>query len=434
MKSAIIFGGCQAAMVLVALASGCGSSNQDKSGNGTGGGTFLTLSGGNGTYGSGSYLGGTRVLTGNEAANLRNQACTGWSREPELAPAMLQFVIDKSTSMNDSAPSTGTQSKWEATRDALLATYPTLSPSLGVGQFFFPNVQRTVGGSTAGCVDPNGGMAVDIALLTTQQINALMAGVRAVPNPTTPTGTPTHDAWREGLRRLQAALANPGPGLGGARGYVVLMTDGMPVRALNCAAPLGGATAVNEVQFDELIEDVRSTTATTGLETFVIGVPGSENVDQVPWEPGSNDTLRDYIPREKLAELAVAGETAPAGCSTVGPNYCHIDMTTGSDFGPALQAQLTAIAGQISACTYSLPPPPTGERIDPNAVNAILTTSGGQAVLILRSSSASCKEGWYYSPDGTKINLCSGTCDQVKADSGASFELLFGCATISVTE
>jgi hypothetical protein len=423
MKSAIFFGCCQAAVVLVGLASGCGSSSQDKSGSGTGGGSFLAINGGNG---SGSYLGGTKVLTDDQVANLRNSACTGWAREPELAPAMLQFVIDKSTSMNESAPSTGNQSKWEATRDALLATYPTLSPSLGIGEFFFPN-------ATGGCVDPNGGLAVDMGVLTAQQVNALMAGVRAVPNPTTPAGTPTHDAWREGIRRLRAALANPGPGLGGAKGYVVLMTDGMPVRALNCAAALGGGTAVNEAQFDELIDDVRATTLSTGLETFVIGVPGSENDNQVPWEPGTNN-VRDYVPREKLAELAVAGGTASPGCSTTGPNYCHIDMTTGTDFGPALQAQLTAIAGQVADCSYSLPPPPSGERIDPNAVNAVLTTSNGQQILILRSSSASCKEGWYYSADGMKVNLCSTTCDQLKADSGARFELLFGCATIAITE
>ena len=259
--------------------------------------------------------------------NVPTDACVDTSAGADSAPAILQFVIDKSTSMNETAPSTNGDSKWGATREALNLSYPTMDPTLAVGEFFYPN-------ATGGCVQPNGG--VDIAPLTDAQVQALIDGANAIADPTSPAGTPTHDAWREGLRRLQLVLANPPPGYETAKGYVVLMTDGMPVRTLNCGQAAGDNIAVTEEQFNEFINDVAQTTAATGIQTFVIGVPGSENDNQVPTDPSGNGV--DYVPRTKLSEVAIAGQTAIAGCNPDGPNYCHIDMVEDPDFVEGLRA------------------------------------------------------------------------------------------------
>ena len=44
--------------------------------------------------------------------------------------------------------------------------------------------------------------------------------------------------------------------------------------------------------------------------------------------------------------------------------------------------------------------------------------------------------GWYYNPPGApeSIELCSNTCDVVSQQTGAGFQVLFGCATVVVVK
>jgi hypothetical protein len=346
-------------------------------------------------------------------------ACTQVASDALPSPSILEFVIDKSTSMNNIAPSTGASSKWEATREALSLSFPTMSPSLAAGEFFYPNAD-------GGCVDQSGG--VDIAPLTPDHAQALVDGVMAIDNPTNLQGTPTHDAWREGLRRLQLVLADPPPGYETAKGYLVLMTDGMPVRTLGCGQSAGDKSAVTEVQFDEFIADVQQTTVTTGIKTFAIAVPGAEKENQVPTDPSGIGI--DYVPRTKLSEVAIAGQTASDGCSTAGPNWCHIDMVDGADFVADLQAAVETVLSTVVSCDFTVPTldmPNVFLDINQVEVNYFASTAPDMAIPLSKSPDGCASGDWQFVNDNRQIQLCDSACSTVQADPGARVQVDFGC-------
>jgi hypothetical protein len=217
--------------------------------------------------------------------------------------------------------------------------------------------------------------------------------------------TPTHDAYRLALTAFQASSPATSPR------FMLLITDGQPTLALGCMdGPCDNATDV-----EVIIGEIAAARA-GGIRTFILGSPGSEKTvnntgDARPW----------------LSRAAEAGGTAPAGCSHAGLNFCHFDMVQQADFAAGLRAALVSIAGQVAACSYNRPPAPTGEKLDPDKVNLVYRTGQGTNLQILRSSSATCTDGWYYGDDD-KLNLCSTTCETVLADRMAGLELLFGCA------
>jgi len=405
------------------------SGSADGSGDGTAGsgsglaGASATGTGATGTGTGATGTGGAGSFVDENQDGIPDNECAAVWTDAEAVPAILMFVIDKSTSMNDSSESTGNLTKWEATREALVEAFPNMPSSLAVGEFFYPNDE-------GGCVQPEVG-GVPIAPLDATQVAALQAGVMAVDNPTNPAGTPTHDAWREGLRQLQEALANPPIGYEMARGYLVLVTDGMPVRTLNCGQAAGNNIAVTENQFNEFILDVNETSQTTGNQTFVIGVPGSELTNQVPTVNGE----LDYLPRTKLSEVAIAGQTATAGCSTTGPNYCHIDMTDPTiDF----VAELTRVVGDISvsvaSCEYPVPENTNPDLIiDPFAPPLVNYYPGGATTPTPLLQSVGCADGtgWDYTDASeTSITLCPTTCDIVRNDPAAEVRISLGCIPV----
>jgi hypothetical protein len=86
-------------------------------------------------------------------------------------------------------------------------------------------------------------------------------------------------------------------------------------------------------------------------------------------------------------------------------------------------------------CTYALPPPPSGQTIDPTKVNFIYTPSGGSAQTIANvGSAAGCNggAGWYYNnpTTPTQIIACPATCTALEHDAGGSVDVQFGCSTI----
>jgi hypothetical protein len=178
---------------------------------------------------------------------------------------------------------------------------------------------------------------------------------------------------------------------------------------LDCSGD--GQTAVDSAPLIAAVGD--SFKPPSGIKTFVIGSPGSEGA------------------RGDLSKMATAGGTASPGCSNAGPNYCHLDMTTASDFAAALADGLAAIAGQIGTCEYAVPPPPNGKTINPGQVNVLYTKGDGTESSIGQDATGTCASGWVYddAQNPTKITLCGADCDAVKADQGAKIDLIFGCDT-----
>jgi von Willebrand factor type A domain len=327
-------------------------------------------------------------------------ACVGQIAGAEVAPTVLQLIVDTSGSMNEDAPGPVRGSKWEATRSALLASVDQMPATTTIGVVFYPD---TANGNN----DDNQNACFDRQTDVPLQILANPGSPQrrqirsAFQNQNPNGGTPTHDAYAYAVQDLEAAK------LTGAR-FAVLITDGIPTFSLGCDnSGRGQNNAVDSAPL--VVEAAKSLSA--GVRTFVIGSPGSEGA------------------RENLSRMAEAGGTATPGCSHTGPTYCHFDMTETQDFAAALAKALGQISGLALSCSYAIPAPPQGSQLDPAKVNVLFSPSGAEEEVILRSPGNTCSEGWQYSQDGSQVILCGGACERVRQAEQGSLNLEFGCAT-----
>jgi hypothetical protein len=425
---------------LTLLAVACGSSTTDKDkslgsskgtgGSGataaTGGTTTIAVTGGTSSGGTGGTDGTTAGSSGNgtismETANdLRAKSCAGWSSEPELLPVVLMLVVDNSASMND-RPNGSSSTKWEITRDALGRAMDSLPATSAAGVLYFPNM-NTKGSDVERPIDQcvNIDAMIPIALLS----DAGSAQRTTIANSlahTNPAGsTPTNDAYDYAYTNgMQASK------LTGNR-FMLLITDGAPTLKKGCQ---GGGGPNNPQPTQPIIDDIHAARQ-AGVRTFIIGSPGSESV--------SNGTT-DVDVRPWLALAAVEGGTASEGCSVLPAtngtttDWCHIDLSQGSDFAGALNAALSRILGLITSCTFDVPATaPDGQVVQRDSVNVIYTPgSGGDDQLVGRDDSPDCQSGWQFDGEG-RVVLCPQTCATAQNDPMGKVELLFGCESVTV--
>jgi hypothetical protein len=364
---------------------------------------------------TGAHNGGTIELTPEEVEDINNAACAGWVGEGENLPAILQLVVDVSGSMEEDAPGGG-GSKWDVTREALRDALVALPASAAVGVLYYPNRNNELSTEPRDvdeCVNVDAMIPIDL-------LGAQGSGHRdnldeSLDDANTGSYTPTHDAYKYALENgLQPYNSQ-------ANKFMLLITDGAPTMALQCIGEegdgggmgMGGGNIVDQPTAP-IVDEVAGAMA-AGVRTFIIGSPGSEvssnGDDKRPW----------------MSEAAQVGGTAAAGCSTNGPNFCHMDMTQEPDFAAALVAGLGAVVGQIiDQCEFSFPTPPPGETIDPEKTTLIVQTSSG-AKVVMPDNQGDCSEGWQLTMAG-RIQLCPASCEELKTDPTATVQLLFGCA------
>ena len=359
-------------------------------------------------------------VTEEELLAWRDDSCTGQSAEPEPLGATLFLVLDASSSMDAEAAGTDNQSKWEATRDAMIDAVGTLDDSTALGLLGYPNkVVDQVPGSTDSCVNVDALISLNL-LSAGDHRQTIIDGLNAIE---TETCTPTHDAYT--VARADFA-ATPAAG----QKYLLLMTDGQPTYTLGCYGPpdnperCGSGVDTPEGTFpseEAIIDEITSAFQEDNIKTFVLGSPGSEQ----HMETGLDN-------RWWLSEAAVAGGTSPGNCdhdpNTAQP-FCHFDMTESPNFSEALRDALGTIVGQVLACDYEVPLPPDDQVVDLDEVNLVLWPGGADPIQILRNNEADCEQGWYVdeSSDPARVLLCSRTCELVQSDPQARLELLFGC-------
>ena len=368
--------------------------------------------GGNGAINV-TYVGGVAKLTEAQVTALKGSSCAGWAHEGENVPAVLDFVVDVSGSMGLTAPTTNGQPKWDITSTALLNALDALPGSTAVGMIFFPNMNthsNTTGNPVAltQCVKTQA--MIPIALLGaagSAQRATLASGINAA---NAAGGTPTDDAFEYELANNMNMSQLPG------QRFMVLITDGQPTFLKGC---MGTGNTADPVDYNPVVNAIQGAWTTSGVKTFIIGSPGSE---------AQASTGADG--RGWLSHAATVGQTPlTPTCSDSGPNYCHFDMSQVPDFAAGFKDALAQIAGQVVSCSYTMPQPPSGQTLDLSKINVILTTSTPEYLLIQRASSSTCTTGWYLD-SGNNVVLCSDTCKTAKADTKASLDLLFGCATI----
>ena len=324
-------------------------------------------------------------------------ACETARSDTSPIPATLVLQLDTSGSMNCAASERSCvvgdptaapdDSRYDVLRLRLLDALTALPDATRVGLMHYP-------GGRSACAPTS--PLVPIAELGTNRTALASALGSLVPA----NVTPTHDAVMAAFAILRSDA--------GERRFQVLATDGRATLCLGCDA----ACSFDEQDADDrqMVEDIRRAHDVDGIDTFVIGVPGSQGF------------------RAILSDMAEAGGTARSpGCTAGGPSYCHFDLTdAGTDLSTGLRDALAAIGESVLSCEYEIPPNPDG-AFDAGLVNVVLVEEDGTERVVGRDRSRA--SGWDYSDDGLRIVLHGAACDDALALRGGRIDVQFGCPT-----
>jgi hypothetical protein len=390
-----------------------------------------------GTGGAGGALGGL-------------DACATFKAQAQQAPAAMLVVLQASASMG------GT--KWTAAHDAILSAindsvFDTMS--LGLTAFpvgttpapaclegIYPNVYCSYPGyvpqgSTTPVALP---VPIEPAAMARTDITAWLSS--HLPETQDPSdSSPVYDAMNYGYQVLQATNID--------KRMMILITDG----GFDCTSVSNDPTRINAAYSDGLCNDWENpsqvnlmitnarTSATAPVDTFIVGVPGSNS-------NGAGGNTAPYDMLLALSTYAVSGSptTVPAGCdssavfsqngSLSGPP-CHIDLSNSANFNAAaLGNTIATLRGAELGCVYPVPQPMMGQMADPNKVNVVVTINGTPYVIPKRSSPTdTCLTNsnpcWDYTDTtDTSIELVGITCSTVSTSPSAEVEIYVGCDTI----
>ena len=357
-----------------------GSSSVGKGGaSGSAGTTAVSVGGTSGTSSGSSGAGG--ITDGG--------ACVSVSRNSTKTEVALLFMVDISGSMNCKVPEVSPPCETDPNMDFPDTRWTEMNPAL---KSFFSGATDMWAGisffSRAGSCTAADYEKPDseIALLP-----AAATGLDRAVDAQNPGGqTPTVPSLQGALNHADAWAASHAD----QNVVVVYATDGYPK---GCGS-------------DNTIDNAASIAATAymgahQIRTFVLGV-------------GPNLT--------DLNKIAVSGGTTAA---------TQIDTGQGADVTQQLIDKFNAIRSQVTVeCEYTVPDPPAGQVLNPDAVNVTYKSgANGMVTTIPFDDTGTCMEGWKYADATNKqVVLCGSSCDAVKAIANAEVEVAFGCQTVKV--
>lgn len=232
--------------------------------------------------------------------------------EIALKPArpVVTLVVDRSSSMNQSFPGTGS-SKWNALRSALRQQLPSWNESMELGLFLYPQSGSSCGVAGAPDLTP-----------VHQSVEQLLTMLDArSPSGSTPTALAIERAGASlmSLRTASAAKA------------VILATDGAPacngaLNAQTCTCISGMTCSATRCLDDVRTVDRIATLNASGIPTWVIGLRGS------------NDS----------AFVAVLNQMADAG----GQPNSGTDRFFSASSQTELETAFSSIRDQVGRCHY----------------------------------------------------------------------------------
>jgi hypothetical protein len=347
----------------------------------------------------------------------------------QSTPPAFEFVVDIGESMTEKAypGATDPTSKWDALSGSLRGLLQSAGLAWVVGVEYFNLIVPSSPPATPVCFQ--GQPAVPIALMTDAQKAAMTASIDSITTGGAPWQlggyAPTLAAWRHALSEVAEAVRPE------AYHAIVLMTDGVPtVRNDGCTIE----QPISRSEYDAFIDIVRSEGEAANVKTFVVGVPGSQDAQGA-----------DYDPRFYLSNLAIAGGTAPFGC-TSSPGtletdgtyqngfYCHLDLAE----NPNAMARLFesfGSDGEPPSCSPTFPPLPSDGRVyDYSSMEVSYTPTGATARTRLTQFPDGCQTGGGYvwgletDPARVTISLCQDACSAWLADGAPVIQIALGCA------
>lgn len=212
----------------------------------------------------------------------------------------------------------------------------------------------------------------------------------------TPNGqTPTGPALAGAIQQASTwGKAHPD-----RQAVAIMATDGLP-------------TECSQIAIDQVASIAKKgLAATPSIETFVIGVFGSQDI--AAQAPGNLDTI------------AQGGGTKTA-----------FIVDTTMDVTAQFLAALDAIRAAKLDCTFQVPLPGLGETLDYHQVNVQVSNGGQDTDLFYVPDAAHCDAGggWYYDTDPdqsspSKIIVCPSSCSAFQQQK-ASVNIALGCQTV----
>ncbi len=336
-----------------------------------------------------SEAGSSREQNSGQDAGGEDVACQSVRVETDLevtgSPGNLLVVFDRSGSMSDPW---GGVPRYEAAGAALITAITPLQDLLTVGGVLFPSMPSSAS-TTCEPTNPNhwlpGGACLNAvgpscevtAITESDQISFRPAAefIAELPNQWFLSGagmTPLEEA----VNRADEALASAT--LGGTIA-VVIMTDGEPT----CG------------DLPENVENVVAQWLSDGIQTLVVGLPGSA-------------TAADL-----LTSLAVAGGT---------------DAFIEPDDPAALQDEISSLVTatvqfETNACVINLLQP---RSVDAEDLHLVITEQGRQREVPQQLSGG----GWSVSADGTTVTLEGHLCDDAQDGRFQAVDLYVGCVRL----
>jgi hypothetical protein len=153
---------------------------------------------------------------------------------------------------------------------------------------------------------------------------------------------------------------------------------------------------------------------------------------------------RDAAAAAKMRYSGIFCHTKCADAMAVGAVHMDLVTRTGGvagdlckqDFGPVFDELAKGVVREAKiTCDWSIPAPPSGEKLDPARVNVRATMGDGSKTDLAKvASRAACGagEGWYYDDPNAprRVVPCPASCTRLQADPKASVDVLFGCKTV----
>ncbi|APR75614.1 Hypothetical protein A7982_00960 [Minicystis rosea] len=342
--------------------------------------TSSTGTGGNGETTSGNGAGGGVSLGSSSSGSSTGsgggfEACASSSQDAARIPVNMFITVDKSGSMAD-------DNKWTHAKVAFQSFFKDPGAArLRVALRLFPRGECSAPAcSVAACSEPD----VDLGELSDpQQVEDLVNELASVsPSGTTPMSTALNGATKWATARAGEVGASE-------KVVVVLVSDGDPHGCNNDVVQIAGSA---QKAYDA-----------AGVLTFAIGLAGSN--------------------QQTMDQIAHAGQTE------------HGYFIGKDNTAAGLLAALQDIEIQSASCAYAMPTAVPGDVLDPTRVNVTVLPSGAAtpASLDQVKGATACGSagGWYYDDPSHpgSIQLCPGTCNEVKKDPDAKVQIVLGCAT-----
>lgn len=367
--------------------------------------SFVLPVGGQGGGGGASPDGGLLIVD----AGLDADLC-GNQQIPAISdPPNLYFVVDRSGSMSDTLPGSP-YSKYENARIAMSVMLRAVGHRVKYGAAVFPAFSNPDGCATGMQVFPTEAGDPPSYALAGKNGPVLQALLDRLGSVAPSGGTPTAPT----LKGLEPTIT----GLGGAKTYVVLMTDGAPncdtdisctadqcipniehesIGTTACEAPTNCCDPhqVGLSQLGYCVDSTASIAAVAdyeqaGIDTFVVGMPGSEQYEAL------------------LSNLAMVGNTA----RTTGTAYYAVSDTD------ELTEALKAIGAKV-AITCDLP-----LSVQPEDVGMVNVYFDGVTVPF------DPVDGWSWIDGENSIRFEGAACSTLSSGNVVDVQVLAGCPTV----